>query len=75
MPIIMDRLEVKQPTGCHVYYRVPSNNHKKPKPILRCIYVDTLNIDVAHNAVMEDLHMTQEHYLKPLLVLLTGEKV
>jgi|TARA_R110000782_G_scaffold258674_1_gene348742 hypothetical protein len=75
MPIIMDRLEVKQPTGCHVYYRVPSKNAKKPKPILRCIYVDTLNIDVAHNAVMEDLHMTQEHYLKPLLVLLTGGKV
>lgn len=65
---------LKQPTGCRVYFRVPSNNAKKPKPILSMIYVDTTNIDKAYNTVMEELHVTQEHYLKPLLVLIEGGK-
>lgn len=62
------------PSGCNVYFRVPSTNPKKPKPILSMIYSEESNVDKAYNSVMEHLHMTQEHYLMPILVLIQGGK-
>ena len=65
---------VLQPTGVKVFYRVPSNNAKKPKPILRNFYVDTLNVVEAEKIVMEELHKTMEIWIKPMLILMDGGK-
>ena len=62
---------VVQPTGMKMYYRIPNN---KMKPILRCVYVDTLNVKEAFDTVMEELHETKEIFIKPILALIQGLK-
>lgn len=74
MPIIYENI-VMQPTGCKVYYKVPSTNQKHPKPTLRVVHVGTEDVEEARKAVMEDLHTTQEKYFEPLFVLIQGGKV
>ena len=67
----MNNVTVLQPTGMKRYYRIPNN---KMKPILRCVYVDTLNVKEAFDTVMEELHETKEIFIKPILALIQGHK-
>lgn len=65
----MNNVTVVQATGMKMYYRIPNN---KMKPILRCVYVDTLNVKEAFDTVMEELHETKEIFIKPILALIQG---
>lgn len=67
----MDNVTVVQATGMKMFYRIPNN---KMKPILRCVYVDTLNVKEAFDTVMEELHTTKEIFIKPVLALIQGLK-
>ena len=67
----MNNVTVVQATGMKMYYRIPNN---KMKPILRRIYVDTLNVKEAFDTVMEELHETKEIFIKPMLALIQGLK-
>jgi hypothetical protein len=66
------KTDVVQATGMKMFYRVPNNN--KMKPILRCVYVDTLDVKEAIDTVMEELHNTKEIFIKPILALIQGGK-
>ena len=70
-----DNTLVLQPTGVRVFYRVPSNDAKKPKPVLRSFYVDTLNVQEAEKEVMTELHSTMEVWKLSMLTLVDGGKV
>ena len=68
---------VVQATGMKMFYRIPSKEglpNNKMKPILRCVYVDTLDVKEAFDTVMEELHETKEIFIKPILALIQGLK-
>ena len=68
---------VIQATGMKMFYRVPFKEglpNNKMKLILRCLYVDTLNVKEAFDTVMEELHTTKEIFIKPVLALIQGFK-
>lgn len=67
----MSNVKVVQETGMMMYYRIPNNNMK---PILRCVYVDTIDVKEAFDTVMEELHETKEIFIKPILALIQGLK-
>lgn len=52
-----------------VYYRVPD---KGAKPKLRCIAADVEYYRDAEQAVLEQLHIDMEVFMKPVLVLIQG---
>ena len=53
----------------HVYYRTPSSDGKLK---LRCIAADVEYYRDAEQAVLEQLHIDMERFMKPVLVLIQG---